>query len=95
MKIMEGEKIYNRDIEEKKAFDKDYFEKQYRLTKRELEVLKALKNGMTSDQIALHLSLSLYTVQTHRKNINQKLHFNSKIDFFEFLESINFEDPTD
>lgn len=92
VKIMAGEKIFNRDIEEKKAFDKDYFEMQHRLTKRELEVLKSLKRGMTSEQIAEHLSLSLYTVQTHRKNINRKLPIKSKVDFFEFLESINFGD---
>jgi len=43
------------------------------LTKREIEVLQFIAKGRTSIQIAKHLKLSKYTVDTHRKNIHKKL----------------------
>ncbi|MBO0931572.1 response regulator [Fibrella aquatilis] len=60
----------------------------YGLTKREVEILKRVKQGLTSEQIADVLSLSYYTVQTHRKNISQKLPFTTKKDFYDFLETL-------
>lgn len=61
----------------------------YGLTKREIEILKRVKHGLTSEQIADELSLSFYTVQTHRKNINQKLPFSTKKQFYDFLNSLD------
>lgn len=60
----------------------------YGLTKREIEILKRVKQGLTSEQIADELSLSFYTVQTHRKNISQKLPFSTKKQFYDFLTSL-------
>jgi DNA-binding NarL/FixJ family response regulator len=42
------------------------------LTPRELDILKLVINEFTSQQIAENLSLSQYTVDTHRKNILRK-----------------------
>ena len=42
------------------------------LTPRELDVLKLVVKGLTSQEVAEKLSLSLYTVNTHRKNILRK-----------------------
>jgi len=42
------------------------------LTRREKEILQLLSEGMTSNEIASHLFLSNYTVDTHRKNMLQK-----------------------
>jgi DNA-binding CsgD family transcriptional regulator len=44
------------------------------LTDRELDVIKLLVGGNTNKQIADILCISVFTVQTHRKNIYQKLH---------------------
>lgn len=46
---------------------------QFKLTKREKEILALLKNGATNKSIAETLHLSLYTVETHRKHIMHKL----------------------
>ena len=35
-------------------------------------------------EIAKDLGLSFYTVETHRKNINQKLKFKNRKEFYEF-----------
>jgi DNA-binding NarL/FixJ family response regulator len=42
------------------------------LTRREKEILKLLSEGLTSHEIASHLFLSSYTIDTHRKNMLQK-----------------------
>jgi len=47
------------------------------LTDREYEILSFISKGHTSQQIADELFLSLFTVQTHRKNIKRKLNCKS------------------
>jgi DNA-binding NarL/FixJ family response regulator len=43
------------------------------LTKREKEILKLIADGLSSQEIADSLFISLRTVETHRLNLNQKL----------------------
>jgi len=43
------------------------------LTQREREVLQLLSEGMTTKEIAFHLSVSVKTIETHRRNIMEKL----------------------
>lgn len=43
------------------------------LSAAEMRVAALIKNGMTSEQIARHLFISLSTVKTHRKNIRRKI----------------------
>lgn len=43
------------------------------LTRRELEVLELIANGMTNNEIAEKLFISVTTVDTHRKNLLAKL----------------------
>jgi DNA-binding NarL/FixJ family response regulator len=43
------------------------------LTQREIEILKLIAKEFSSTQIASELSISLNTVESHRKNIYQKL----------------------
>lgn len=43
------------------------------ITRREYEIVNALSHGMNSQEIADKLFISTFTVQTHRKNILQKL----------------------
>ena len=59
---------------QKNDFDaNDSFLKQYNLTKREMEILQLIKNNFTNQQMADQLFLSVYTVETHRKNVMQKI----------------------
>ena len=44
-----------------------------RLTKRELEIIRYIADGLTNKEIAAKLSLSNVTVDTHRKNMLAKL----------------------
>jgi DNA-binding NarL/FixJ family response regulator len=43
------------------------------LTRREMEVLKLIGEGLMTNQIARKLNLSIKTVESHRKNIKHKL----------------------
>jgi PAS domain S-box-containing protein len=49
-----------------------------RLSAREKQVLGFAAEGMTTSQVASHLSISTLTVRTHFKNIYQKLGVNSR-----------------
>ena len=62
----------------------DKFLKQFNLSKRELEIMKLLKEGLTNKQIAEKLFLSIFTVETHRKNIMQKLDLKSPAALIKF-----------
>lgn len=62
----------------KNEFDgKDNFLKKFNLTKREMEILQLLKHNLTNQQIAEKFFLSIYTVETHRKNLMHKLGLHS------------------
>jgi DNA-binding NarL/FixJ family response regulator len=63
----------------------DKFLAQFNLTKRERELIQLIKNGMTNQEIAQNLHLSVYTVETHRKNIMQKLKLNSPGALMKFI----------
>jgi DNA-binding NarL/FixJ family response regulator len=47
------------------------------LTSREREVLQLLAEGKSNKDIATLLNLSLYTVETHRRNLQDKLNLHS------------------
>jgi two-component system, NarL family, response regulator NreC len=47
------------------------------LTTREREILQLLAEGKSNKEVAAMLNLSLYTVETHRGNILQKLNLHS------------------
>ncbi|MFM8913561.1 MAG: response regulator transcription factor, partial [Flammeovirgaceae bacterium] len=46
---------------------------QLMLTRREIEVLKLIAEGLTNQEIADRLFVSASTVDTHRKNLISKL----------------------
>lgn len=54
------------------------------ITSREKEIIALIKQGNTAKQIASILSISVFTVDTHRKNILKKLELNSIKDLIAF-----------
>ena len=54
--------------------------KQIKLTHRELEVLKNIIAGKNNPEIANELCISVRTVETHRRNLMQKLKVNSVVE---------------
>lgn len=74
--LVKGDYYFSKNLPEdiQDWFEKERFQPESpTLTKRETEILKLIAKGRTSIQIAKHLKLSKYTVDTHRKNIHKKL----------------------
>ncbi len=72
--------------ETRNEFDsRDSFLKQFDLTRREVEILKLIKKDFSNQQMADELFLSVYTVQTHRKNIMHKLGINNSAALMKFI----------
>jgi DNA-binding NarL/FixJ family response regulator len=65
------------------ASDTEDKEAQF-LTLRESEVLKLIASGLTNKQIADKLFISIKTVETHRKNIMQKLDVHTIADLVKY-----------
>ena len=54
------------------------------LTSREREILQLIAEGLTAKEIASHVFLSIKTVETHRRNIMQKLNMRSTVDLTKY-----------
>lgn len=52
---------------------KDDFTKFSSLTEREMDIIILLSRGLTNKEMASKLNLSVYTIETHRKNVMKKL----------------------
>ncbi len=60
------------------------------LSKRELEVVKFIKNGLSSKEISSQLGLSLKTVEVHRYNILKKLNMKNSAVLINFMNHNGF-----
>jgi DNA-binding NarL/FixJ family response regulator len=65
------------EIAQSKAVLKNYSCEGFGVTDREIEIIKYIAEGLSNKQIADKLSLSTHTVNTHRKNIMNKLDVNN------------------
>ncbi len=65
----EAGKIYKAAVEAKS--------RQPVLSKREVEIMKLVAEGLTNAQIGKQLFISVDTVDTHRKNLYTKLNINN------------------
>lgn len=86
-KVMKGEKLFNhlllnQQTEEDKF---EYFHNCYKVTRREWEILLLIKNKFTNQMISEKFHLSIYTVETHRKNLMNKLKLKSPVALHQFI----------
>lgn len=58
--------------------------KKFKLSDREVEIIRALADGLTSETIAEDLCISLHTVRTHRKNILKKLELHNSSELVQY-----------
>lgn len=64
---------------------RDSFANKMKLTNREMELIPLFAQGKTAQEIADHMFLSYFTVETHRKNIFRKLHINNVVELVNFV----------
>lgn len=62
----------------------DIFLKKYKLSPREVEIIRYIKEGLSSPQIADRIHLSQHTIETHRKNIHAKLGISTVVELVRF-----------
>lgn len=67
----------------------DAYKQKFNLSKREIEVLKEVLQGKTNKEIADFLCLSIFTVETHRKHIHQKLGVSNSIELMKKTQEMN------
>ena len=65
------------------------------LTKREFEVLRAIGQGLGTRDIAAQLGMSAKTVDSHRRNVREKLGLHSPTDLVRYARRWATENPPD
>lgn len=100
-KINNGGEYYNNDVSEillksyikkTKNASKNKIDKQITLTKRETEILKYFAEGLTNQEIADQLFISIRTVESHKNNIMQKLEMKSTVELVKYAIRNNIID---
>lgn len=78
--VMNGKKYLSKEISEQmlhtyihQQTEKNTEENEVHLTKREIEIIKKIADDKSNQEIADELNISLRTVETHRRNLMQKL----------------------
>jgi two-component system invasion response regulator UvrY len=61
------------------------------LSDREMQIVRALKEGLSSKEIAAELSISLKTVEVHRHNVLKKLKLKNTVSLINFINSQAFD----
>ncbi|QIP13661.1 response regulator transcription factor [Spirosoma aureum] len=85
--VSQGLMYFDPKLADEKQFSNhadDVFLKKYKLSPREVEIIRYIKAGLSSPQIADKIHLSQHTVDTHRKNIHAKLGINTIADLVRF-----------
>lgn len=68
--IMNFQKVLSQNLDDRYT---DYYKQKFKLSKRELQLVRMIKLGMTNREVAEELHLSIHTVEAHRKKIHAKL----------------------
>ncbi len=85
--VLAGQRYYDPKLTKSTNPDQhadDSFQRQFQLTKREIEIIGLIGQSFTNEEIANRLFLSVATVKTHRNNINLKLGIKQPADLVRF-----------
>lgn len=75
MAVMQGNPSFpaQANVQKDTKMQSDAFQAYGHLTRREQELIELIKDGCTNREMSVRMSLSIYTIETHRKNIMHKL----------------------
>jgi len=101
-KVSEGEEFFGREIADilfsnllKKAKSDKTEEKEEKLSKREIEILSLVAEGLTNIHIAEKLFISVKTVEAHKSHIMKKKKLASHIDLIKMALNLNAKQNSD
>lgn len=86
--VLQGQRYISKDLNHTNEND-DSFVKSLMLTQREKEIITLLAKEKSSQEIADILFISVYTVNTHRKNILNKLGIKNTAGLMKFASENN------
>ncbi len=92
--VSSGEKYICKEIQEnlsKQIFVDDDTPDISKLSEREIDVLKHIKDGLSSKEIAEKLFLSSRTVEVHRSNILKKLNLKNTASLLKFIHNSSLD----
>lgn len=83
--VINGETYYDPNlVKQKDVHHNDEFIRKFKLTERELEIIRLVIEDYTAQDIAKLLFISVFTVETHRRNINLKLGIKNTLGLIKF-----------
>ena len=94
LSVNDGKIFVCKEIQEnlaKQVFEDDETPDISKLSEREVEVLKHIKDGMSSKEIAETLFLSARTVEVHRSNILKKLNLKNTASLLKFIHNSSLD----
>jgi len=92
--VVSGKIYVCKEIQEnlaKQVFEDDETPDISKLSEREVEVLKYIKDGLASKEIAEKLFLSTRTVEVHRSNILKKLNLRNTASLLKFIHNSSLD----
>ncbi|MDO5396209.1 MAG: LuxR C-terminal-related transcriptional regulator [Bacteroidales bacterium] len=72
----------------------DMYDRDAILSKREIEILKKISQGLLSKEISSLLGLSVHTVNTHRQRILAKLKVNNSMEAVKYAVALGLLNPS-
>lgn len=95
--VLEGKKYFSREISDrmlnelvsKQISSNQNTNDDIHLTKREIEIIQKIADDMSNQEIADELNISLRTVETHRRNLMQKLKVKSVVALLKYAAQRN------
>ena len=79
----------NTKAPEESVSPSDSFLSEFKITVRELEIMRLIAQGLETEKIAAKLFLSTHTVTTHRRNVLSKLDLKNSVEMVNFLRKRN------
>ena len=80
--------VYLLDFSEICKGREEALREKYQLTKREIDIVRGVSQGLTNDEIGVKLYISRFTVETHLKNIFDKTKVKHRTGLATLLQSV-------
>ena len=95
--VLRGKKYLSREISDQMINDllhqhsgrRNEKNEEIHLTKREIEIIQKIADDMSNQEIADELNISLRTVETHRRNLMQKLKVKTVVALLKYASQHN------
>ena len=95
--VLKGRKYLSREISDQMINDllhqhsgrRNEKNEEIHLTKREIEIIQKIADDMSNQEIADELNISLRTVETHRRNLMQKLKVKTVVALLKYASQHN------